>query len=1237
MQDKETIVFSAGADETNGPYKALEGSWISAKNVLVVGTQSGGDVYEVKTPKGNVLIPNSGLPEGSYDFLGAEYDPATSHLYYAIRSQNNNRLYCAWWRYGNNGNELVLEHPDLNFLADQITSIDIVDGRIYWVDPVFNTFSKDVLGRRLFGNPKRFIIEKALRYTQSGGLDPLGYPFIDACTLDACKWPPAFPPACSFFNDETRQTNYISRKSFQFAYRYIYDGDEISKPSPISELCFPRTAETMNGNKYADTSNDNSVRVIWNSGNQTVNYVELMVRVGNDGSWFVFQKIDKKAEAIADDFDYPYIYTGTENLQAVPDQETFSFDLVPDVAKSQTYSRHANVIMYFGCQEGYNKPDLSENDFVLYKRRFKTQEDVVINIVNEEVPQPNGDIAWQVLYNFFTTIQDVTIGTQIVFAGSVFNSDDSILIKQFFFPVTIDQTFISNVGTGIQRRAFFINRMQEVLFQNFALSDLPNIRYEIGDSESSGFILIRARTEDAQSYLNVRGGFTIINYSLKKQRSLKDGVTHDFQLVYFREGNKTNGVTSMAMEVVVPFSGENTFPNETLFFSNHAYFRIRSEAPNYATHYALSKRERTGVGNFMQTSIYDIQNRQQQTVLSLDNYYEATFQASYNFIPQAGDVVTLRTYYRKTDSPLTTYEQVWYQKVVQATVIEYLPTGGTNGTKAVVIEGVQFTDIDLKQGSVIEIARPKTSSDSSPYFITKIYQCADGAHEGDAIELQVYRIDVPNNRMYVFGNREYLNQRQFIITGTQSNNVNIACSVTYDITTDLSEFQPNGYNFQGPETEFPLSAFLTAKLNQQGGFPAILVYEDGDVFIRERTMDTGLDWPVPPPPQSALQVVESNTFSDYWDSFGWSKGFLMPFNPNARQEDRFNLIRNSLPEIASTRVNGLSSFVFDESQEVGLDSGPIVSGRARGEALRVLQRRDVSSILVQRAIAANPEGTEQYILGTKILGPVTPSRQSNGAWSEESTIMIDGVIFYLNVLDGHVMKDTTGGAFSINAGLHVFWQNLCKKVFQQSTTNSPYLIRCGFNPLTNELYWSFFNSALEEAFTVVYNVMEGKWEGLLDFFSESFATLDTRCFSVLQNTGLMYEMNKGENGVFFGNYLVPSIKFYARKGIDQYKQILSMFVRGYGKPSLISVTAPANDNIPGGQYTETVIERGDGGYYVAVMNNMLSPGFTDQGEAALYGQNMRSNYFVVEIIGPDAGSFKINNVVLYYNYDNPLS
>lgn len=174
-------------------------------------------------------------------------------------------------------------------------------------------------------------------------------------TIDVIKHPPHCELKAEIKTDETFHRNYIQKKVFQFAVRYIYDDDEKSTVNPYSIhiynkfICEQFTGENIGNYIRIDLSVFKELTNVLDL--QTIRGLEIFVREGELGLWKTVKVLEQHEFVDISDQHFDFYNDG---IYDVVDQNDFvrPFDLVPQRTKNQEVAK--NRLFYANNLEGYN-------------------------------------------------------------------------------------------------------------------------------------------------------------------------------------------------------------------------------------------------------------------------------------------------------------------------------------------------------------------------------------------------------------------------------------------------------------------------------------------------------------------------------------------------------------------------------------------------------------------------------------------------------------------------------------------------------------------------------------------------------------------------------------------------------------------------------------------------------------------------------------------------------------------
>ena len=180
--------------------------------------------------------------------------------------------------------------------------------------------------------------------------------------IDVAKNPPLTPPPSIYGNDTTRRSNNLTNKLFRFMYRWVYDDNEKSTPSPIGAMPIPDQILDVTFTNVI--TNNNVINISLNSGEKDVKAVELLMSyVNKTNVWSPFLSVstyNKVDNSIADNTIFNFAFYNDGTYSAIdPIEATQLYDYVPDFATCQDFA-NGNVPVYGGIREGLSR-DIEPN------------------------------------------------------------------------------------------------------------------------------------------------------------------------------------------------------------------------------------------------------------------------------------------------------------------------------------------------------------------------------------------------------------------------------------------------------------------------------------------------------------------------------------------------------------------------------------------------------------------------------------------------------------------------------------------------------------------------------------------------------------------------------------------------------------------------------------------------------------------------------------------------------------
>ena len=192
--------------------------------------------------------------------------------------------------------------------------------------------------------------------------------------ISTCPRTPIDPPVATFRNDPTTSvTNFKGNRGFQFAYQNIYRSGDVSALSTYSKLSVPFAYINQGASPNASFFSENYLEVIVPQDAMTseVERVRLLVREGNDGSWFIVDEAEYTGTQLN------FSFYNNKILSILPEGETRrQFDSVPKKARSQEVTN--NRLFFGNYVEGFDVDPMQAA--ISYQSLERPQDFISINL-----------------------------------------------------------------------------------------------------------------------------------------------------------------------------------------------------------------------------------------------------------------------------------------------------------------------------------------------------------------------------------------------------------------------------------------------------------------------------------------------------------------------------------------------------------------------------------------------------------------------------------------------------------------------------------------------------------------------------------------------------------------------------------------------------------------------------------------------------------------------------------------
>lgn len=408
------------------------------------------------------------------------------------------------------------------------------------------------------------------------------YPYLDADILDFDARPPKYAPTVEYHTDNSRKTNNIRGKLFQFAYRHIYRDGRRSVFSDASKVAIPQNEEYNNGEYVDNMSLNNFLSVIVYTGSMEVKSIVIIVRNSEDTStWYkagTVQMYSEAGERLARHNSYTYFHFYNDIVKTAVSTSDIgrAYHWVPQKCRGLEIIEDNRIIMS-NLQEGYDHVNLIVEASVT-KQDLGTQPPSFTHLVRGPVPVDiisRTIFKRQVIFDL-PEIADPSKYDQATFVIRQYDPDNGWLQASYTFDYTGGETYPDDVKAGL-------------------LSGMTTAGMDIATCQdpSDYKICFYEHTSNKDDYtfwkdLDWDGYFYTLD-ELNKYPILKSGSTKKFGFIYKDEDGRHGGVqTSEELNIYLDAYNETGGGNNIEMDERYRIsLAINHAPPSWAVKYSI--------------------------------------------------------------------------------------------------------------------------------------------------------------------------------------------------------------------------------------------------------------------------------------------------------------------------------------------------------------------------------------------------------------------------------------------------------------------------------------------------------------------------------------------------------------------------------------------------------------------------------------------------------------------------
>lgn len=1063
--------------------------------------------------------------------------------------------------------ETILISKWLNFSPEfLITGINLVLKEYGDGDNTEGTERQELLyWTDMFNPPRKLNVQKALYFMQSNGLSPKGYNQLNDVNtsrvldkndvewvriLDAVKYPPRFSPDIKKETDYTYERNFLKNKYFQYSYRYVYDDYEKSAISPFSEILLRSdngffSLDNTNNFDYNTTTNfENKVVISFDTGNSSVEKIELFLRDTNNGDIYMFDSLDKDLFNIKDNDTFKYNFYNNKILYPVEKDNNGNgyklFDNLPLIAKSQEIINN-NRLIYGNIIEGYDANINVDIDFSLIKNKPIDNNLDLFFETGIENSEPIFPVGANGTYSYCRTVliysSEVDDGRILFYFDNKYSLSVQYLVKQSEIDTIGVLGILNNFANEIkeQYNILMLNIYNCVKQLSPAVRDLmlgiPNISFE-------DFYNTTIEIEPL-NYTDINGNIIRTDYNIKICLNFDNGTLTRILLP---------GGTG-AINCFFKYSVYDSVAIDEIFDDNvssgltypaNLYTGFKSGATHSfgIVYYDRANRSTTVLRDINNQQLYQFQNDKMDIYIPFftEESNNGIYETTYNHIKWElkHEPPCWATHYQFVYTGSREIKKFIQFTIFSATKIDNTIKNGADGSEwEISLKSIKDYKDNMFNNSIL------TYSFTNGDLLRIITSFPYNNYIQEYIEVEVTGFNSGTNMLTVRS-----------LSGLSFNPTSGSLVEIYTPRLTSEENSVVFYEFSqeyGIYTD-PITCKRYHKgelIDQSPSSNAEGIFKRGDVYVRQRYMPTA-DTSIGQATRNKLIWIEDFNWSDFYISDYWDKGrpnLIGHNSTNIQGNDDFRRVHRpatiyfSGSFVPSTNINGLSSFPDLSYNDYEVSKGSIQLLKTRDRSVICFQELRVGVIPINERLSHTTTGTITAQNDT-VLNEIDYYAGDFGIGIHPESFASFGYQYYfLDVYRGVVLRLSQDGLTPLSTLYGI--ENITTKTFStiknfEQKNNLKVNIYGVYNRKFNQYEFSVEDTIVNEEnsqlrlysdifknvnqpryYTLAFSERANKFTSFMSYLPEYFSTINQDLLS-FKNGRLYLHGSNNEYNTFYG-------------------------------------------------------------------------------------------------------------------------
>lgn len=983
------------------------------------------------------------------------------------------------------------------------------------------------------------------------------YDDITADVLSVIKAPPLRLENVSYGSLGVGMNN-IRNHLFQIRTRFVYDDNEKSVWSHVSNIGYIANTSyaalhnlyTAYGYENLAVSRDRVGFKLDIPDDPTLMYLDIAVRRGNYGNWLLYKTVDISGERGTNDY---WLYFYNDKMTEVLDQADVvrPYDYVPRRARTQEIIGD-NHLVYGGILEGY------DNNVTLNLTFQEDDEaidlygtDIVIN-ETRPVVEAAGNHTYRIDYGI-----GLGTGTYVV--------------------------IISAEGVSYE---FISNRLSSAITAAEALDAL------VDDIEDCPVVLSASRTNliidiQLQPWVDfaTEDVVAVIHTDIDVRKSLKDGATHYFGIVYGDDKGRLGPVLrSEATEFYIDFCTQSALANK--------YYRLDYEVNHTPPEWAHTWRIVYGRSDILWFQQFLLRNHDfdDRSIWREDGYTKIKINEGLNNVRGVIQNFSIPNYN--------------WQEGDRLRIIGTKKNDNKLDTISLVSE---YCDLEVLGFDGI-------------YIYTSDWAGIDGAPDIDTNEddilIEIYRLRPESENPIYYGVGHV-----FEITNPgQDNRSHANSSGTLDIADCYATYHPMVYLLPQPAASIEgFSSTSTTSTTTWGAWPENV-----------QSFPCGIDTAM------VMSMYQSPFFSE---SNHYDLGEPHIVDPDF-DERRLENLRWSGRFVNKTGINDLNRFEYDDDLVMEDKFGAINGLREMGDTLKVLQRSKNTSIYIGREMALDAQGNSQVVYSSKVLGSKNPQLEDWGTVHPSSITVSKRYMYYFDIYAGRMVRDDPNGQDDIGWGprkMQTYFRDKAAALLASGVDNVN--IIGGVDNENNLVFFTFLDRAdPTNNETIAFNELTvdsqgviGRWQSFYSFTPECYGRIGDDVFVSIDNGQIYLHNNDTPNRcTFYGVKYKQEIHLVSNVNAKLNKVFNSIEISSnepWTLPNDDSIVITPDSTYPNGMQSKLRLadfEQYEGDWRAPFLRDLLSGGGSTPNDYYLYnGRELRGRELLMKLENQEDGEVNL--------------